>query len=223
MTDITGQRFGKLVAIRFERRTNPLPGRTVGRPMWLFSCDCGGSIIARISSVKDGNTSSCGCSKTGNPTHGASKGKTLTGKVPKSYSTWCNINRRCSDTNDKSYGRYGGRGIKVCERWSAYEKFLEDMGEPELDKSIDRIDNSMGYSPDNCRWATMKEQNNNRRDNVTIVLGRESHTLKQFSELYGFEYKKLHSWKQKGICITSLAASVVILASTIRSKTNEST
>lgn len=94
--------------------------------------------------------------KTSRQRHGASK-------LPE-YRTWINMRQRCNYSKGKDFKHYGARGIKVCERWDVFENFLKDMGpRPSKLHSIDRINNELGYSPDNCRWATMTDQNNNRR------------------------------------------------------------
>jgi hypothetical protein len=93
---------------------------------------------------------------------------------------------RCTNLKHKDYFNYGGRGIEICERWKKFENFLEDMGErPSREFSIDRINNNKGYFPGNCRWATMKEQCNNRRNNKTITFNGETKTLAQWSEEIG--------------------------------------
>jgi hypothetical protein len=107
-------------------------------------------------------------------------------KHTKTYSIWRSMRRRCNDPGNCGYPRYGARGIKVCERWdSSFVAFLADMGEAREDQSIDRIDNSRGYEPSNCRWATMKEQQRNRTNNLIIEHGGLSLCLIEWAERTG--------------------------------------
>jgi hypothetical protein len=88
---------------------------------------------------------------------------------------------RCQNPNTIKFKNYGGRGIAVCERWLDFENFLEDMGEPPVGRSIDRIDNNRGYSPDNCRWATTSEQVGNQRSNINICFRGQTKTLSEWA------------------------------------------
>ena len=105
--------------------------------------------------------------------------------VSPTYNAWRSIIGRCKNESASSFKYYGGRGIKVCLRWHEFSNFLEDMGERPVGKSIDRIDNDGDYEPGNCRWATSKEQANNRRSNAYLEFGGERMNLEQWAERIG--------------------------------------
>jgi len=110
----------------------------------------------------------------------------------RAYYAWRNMHRRCTNPSDDAYSNYGGRGIAVCERWKSYDAFFEDMGNPAPGLSLDRIDNSKGYSPENCRWATAREQLNNQRRNVVIEHSGIKMTIGQWATHLGLQYDTLH-------------------------------
>lgn len=173
--DLRGQRFGRL-------RVEALgPNAVDGRRRWLCNCDCGGQALAHVSSLRSGKTQSCGCLQQ-ERTAAAARVSSRTHGMTRSpeYRSWRAMRSRCLDPNATGYERYGGRGIKVCERWrNSFEAFYADMGpRPSLDHSIDRVDSDGDYEPGNCRWVAPLEQANNRRDNQTVVIDGVKTTLR---------------------------------------------
>lgn len=180
--NLIGEKFGRLVVIKSIR--GPIG------PLWECECACGGSATLSTNRLRSGNTSSCGCLRADRrievqTTHG----KTGTPE----YRIWSSMKARCLNKNRNSYPRYGGRGIKVCQRWlNSFENFFADMGpRPTPKHSIDRKRNSHGYSPSNCRWATSKEQNLNTDANVVMWLDGEKTKVPDASEKMGVPYGTL--------------------------------
>lgn len=144
----------------------------------------------RKRSIDSGLVRSCGCQvaevarirMTGR-SHGLSK--------TRPYYQWENIVGRCTRTKNVAYKDYGGRGITICERWMKFENFYEDMGEKPEGKSIDRIDNNKGYSPENCRWATLTEQMRNRRNNRMIEICGIKKCLSEWCETLNIEHNEM--------------------------------
>lgn len=183
--DLTGYRFGKLLVIELYSK-----GNHKSPTLWRCRCDCGGLKLCSTGSLQHGGNISCGC-RLGNPTHGDA-GKRI-------RMIWVNMMRRCTDKKDKQYPTYGGAGVKVCKKWQNYENFklwaLNNGYNDEL--TIDRYPNKRGnYTPSNVRWATIKQQQNNRTNNRLIRMGGVVKTLQQWSDIYGINQSRI-LWRLK--------------------------
>lgn len=157
--ELIGQSFGRLVVREFY-------GVQHNHCMWLCECSCGGTTITSTNSLNGGHTRSCGCLmrevSRANRIAEATHGHTRHGRQSPTYSTWASMHERCRNPNHVAYHRYGLRGVTVCTRWAEFENFLADMGERPDGLTLDRRESSQGYSTDNCRWATPKQQMRNR-------------------------------------------------------------
>lgn len=105
---------------------------------------------------------------------------------------------RCRNPNTVAYPEYGGRGITVCERWSDFRNFFADMGEPTPGLTLDRIDNNLGYSKENCRWATRTQQGRNKRSNRILIVAGESKTMSEWAEATGLKLSTIWARVNKG-------------------------
>ena len=186
--DLTGMKFGRLTAIKRVADHIEPSGRKVA--MWECICDCGNTYTVSGKRLKNGITKSCGCLQKDRPngtTHGMSN--TEIWKHWKYMKMRCN----CKCKNSLSYKNYYKRGITYCEEWEDFEPFYEwAMSHGYKDGlTLDRINNDKGYSPDNCRWTTIKEQQNNTRRNRLITYNGRTQTLTQWAEEKGIKYQTL--------------------------------
>lgn len=189
--DRTGRRYGRLLVVSFAGQTHDKKSK------WNCVCDCGNKNVATGANLHRGTIVSCGCfareqSRLRCRTHGDSK--------VTEFKTWCGIKDRCTNPKANGYHLYGGAGIKVCARWlNSYENFLADMGrKPSPRHSIDRIDGTKGYSPDNCRWATWEDQANNRSNNNRLVFNGITLTVSQWARKTGILKSTLRERLNRG-------------------------
>lgn len=199
---LRGQRFGRLVVIDEAERVK-------NHRRWNCVCDCGKNITVYQTCLISGNTKSCGCLATDTvkklwTTHGESN------KNSRLHSIWNGMLGRCRNTNDHRYKDYGGRGISVCSYWNDYISFkkwaLENGYSDDL--TLDRIDVNGNYCPENCRWATRLEQQNNMRSNTLITFNGKTLTLAQWSREIGVRYGTLVSRWNRGWSIERMLATL---------------
>lgn len=185
--DLTGKRFGRLVA------TKKTGVDRFGKTRWDCLCDCGNKVNVTYGRLVYGETLSCKClnnellSKR-RYKHG------LTGSP--TYVTWINMRNRCNKKTDKRYHRYGGRGIRVCDRWvNSFESFLEDMGEKPVGKELDRIDNNGDYCKGNCHWVAQSENSlNTSRSKLWVLFGEEFQSAKLAAKKFNVSPATIQHW-----------------------------
>ena len=175
LIDLTGLVFDRLTVI--SRATN----NKWNKARWHCQCECGKTTTVTSDKLQSARTKSCGCIRikhrmTSTPT----------------YKSWESMRRRCMNSRAHNYYLYGGRGIAVCSRWlNSFENFYEDMGERPVGKSLDRIDNNGNYEPQNCKWSTPEEQQNNTRHNNNITYNGQTMSLSRWARFTGIERSKL--------------------------------
>ena len=186
LIDLTGQRFGLLTVLKRH-------GHSGNEVTWLCKCDCGKESVVMGEALRRGKTKSCGCLRRLHIVEANTKHGLVHTPL---YRIWSNAKSRCFDVNCKSYKNYGGRGITVCDEWKDDFQAFYDWAMANGYKeglSIDRIDNNGNYEPSNCRWTTVKEQSNNRRNNRYLEFRGEKKTASQWAELLGIKTSTIYS------------------------------
>ncbi len=174
--DLTGMTFGRLIAIECTGKNKH------GAAMWRCDCSCGNVLSVVSYSLVQGVTKSCGCMKHDTPAPNRTHNMTRTPL----FRVWAAMHNRCNNSNVACYHGYGGRGIKVCDRWQRFENFYSDMGDrPTPKHQIDRIDNNGPYSPENCQWAIPSVQAKNKRNNRILTANGESLHLAEWARRLG--------------------------------------
>lgn len=187
--DLTGKQFGRIIVLRKgERRGH--------NQLWECRCECGNIIRLRADHLQRGESRSCGC-RQGFFKHGHA----MTSGASPEYISWMNMRKRCYDTKHESYPDYGGAGIVVCERWrNDFAAFLADMGlKPTPRHTIERIDGTKGYSPENCKWATQAEQNRNTSQNRNITIDGRTQCLADWAKEKGRKLATIHYRVNRGM------------------------
>lgn len=204
--DISGEKYWRLTAIKFHSSPK-------GRDYWLWKCDCGKEIVSRKDSPSTGSVKSCGCLNIEVRKSEWNKKRLATLRVThglthsKIYEIWSSMHRRCSPVSKHYKNDYFKRGIRVCDRWKTFELFYDDMFNDyithhsvhgDLNTSLDRINNDEGYYKSNCRFATRKQQINNRRTTVMLTYKGETQPLSVWAEIKGVPRKFLYQRIKQG-------------------------
>lgn len=185
-------RYGKLTVLRDS------PKRAANGNRYAFvRCDCGVETEKQIYAMKSGNTLSCGCEQGRQRTHGMSG--------TQEYRAWISMWSRCTNTKDKAYESYGGRGIRVCARWKSFEKFFADVGlKPTRLHRFDRHENDGNYTPKNCGWVTVEESNSNTRATLRVVYRGRPMSLRAAALAVGVNYQTARYRYRRGLPITTV-------------------
>lgn len=193
-----GDEHGRLTAVRYSHHDKWRAAH------WLFKCECGEDYTARPDWVRRGVIVSCGCYRDEQAAEmggsNAKHGHTKSGKLTSEYNSWRNMRDRCNSPKSEKYEYYGGRGIKVCERWQdSFKNFLTDMGpKPTPKHTIERGDVNGNYEPDNCTWAITKAQMRNRTTTRWVTYHGREMSLAEACELAGISRNVLDARLHRG-------------------------
>jgi len=185
-SDFTPETFGRLTTIG-PKFMLPVGSKGVSQSRQVCQCSCGNIVVCKTNDLRTGHTSSCGCLHTEQLVARSTKhGHSKRGKRSPEYSIWAGMLQRCHNPNNEDYRDYGAKGIYVCPEWHHFAIFLEDMGpRPSDDLTIDRIDTYGPYCKENCRWATVEQQMNNRTDSRYVTAFGKTQTVAQWSRETG--------------------------------------
>lgn len=188
--ETVGRTYGRLTAVSVANCGYSLTRKR----SYLCSCTCGGSITTSGTSLRNGNTKSCGCVAREKTVARCTKHghATRSGSLPE-YEAWNMTKQRCENPNQRDYKRYGARGITVCDRWRCFESFLADMGRRPPGYTLERRDNNLGYEPSNCVWATRKSQSSNRYNTVRVTCWGQTKTVPEWAEYTGVKASTLRA------------------------------
>ena len=186
MKNLIGYKFGRLVVQEWHGKNKQ------GNNTWLCECECGNKVVVRTADLNNGHTKSCGCLAKDSFRKVITKHEKRNTRL---YSIWANMRTRCNNQNTGCYDRYGGRGITICEEWESFETFHDwAMANGYSDElTLDRIENNAGYSPSNCRWASITVQNSNTRRNHLITYNGKTQTMTQWADEIGIAARTLES------------------------------
>lgn len=174
---IAGHTYGRWTVIEKLKITNKWK-----ESLHLCECKCGVQRVILSRALKNGRSKSCGCLK-------VKHGKARSGAA----NSWYLMVARCTNPDNPNYAQYGGRGITICDRWMDLNNFIADMGERPPKATIDRIDVNGSYSPENCRWASRKQQCNNNRRNRHVTYNGKQLTIGELADLTGKNYFTVYS------------------------------
>lgn len=183
-----GKRFTRLVVLNED-------GKNGNGFLYSCQCDCGSVKTISGPLLRDGKVKSCGCLKSEqmsakNTTHGASKSS--------AYQSWQAMKNRCLNQNQLAFKNYGARGITICDDWLNFETFLKDMGERPKGTTLERKNNALGYSKENCVWATIAEQNKNTRQVVKLTHNGVTLIMRDWANLLGIPYPTIQDRRRRG-------------------------
>lgn len=176
----------EVVGLVFHRLT--VTGRAPNY-MWFALCECGKTVCYKLADMRSGKCRSCGCLNREQNQNGSQPKHGMTGT--RLYKQWSDMKTRCQNPAANNYDRYGGRGIGVCQEWETFENFARDMGECPEGMTLERVNNDADYSAKNCRWASRKEQANNRSSNVLATLNGKTQSLKQWCTELNLSYSRV--------------------------------
>lgn len=209
-----GIKYGRLTIV--EEKEKYISPKGYPQRRVLCKCECGNTHICTLNNLKNGSTKSCGCyqkelaSRT-KSTHG------MSGSRP--HSIWNQMIMRCHNPKSRGFKNYGAKGITVCEKWKTFEGFWEDMSNGYKDNlTIDRINNSKGYSKSNCKWSTPREQQNNRSNNRKFTFDGETLTMMQWARKTGLKRQTIESRLRRGWTVENALTTHIMKHSILNNK-----